>query len=255
MDSRGNERLREMLAAEYALGTMRGAARRRFERWTRSDPELRALALQWSERLAPLIDSVPSKVPPKRVWEAIEARLPGFTARHDVATVGWWDRLMLWRGLSAAFAAMAVVAIGIASRPLPIVEPRIVEKRVVQSKIVRVQTMPDAIAMLTDPKTGAPIAVVMATDDGKGVAVRVAANIEVPDGKVLQLWIAPRDAKGMISAGLLPAGARSDAASMQNVNATDVGRAKAFGLSLEPAGGSPQPTHVLGLGALMRVSG
>ena len=29
--------------------------------------------------------------------------------------------------------------------------------------------------------------------------------------------------------------------------------AKAFGLSLEPAGGSPQPTQVLGLGALVRL--
>lgn len=248
MNTRGNPQLRETLAAQYALGTLRGGARRRFERWTRSDPELRALAQAWSERLAPLIDSIPSQDPRARVWEAIESRLPGFSERHapvrPAAASGWWDRLVLWRGLSAAFATIAVVAVGIAMRPAPVVEPR----------IVRIEVQPAAIATLTDPKSGAPVAVVMASSGSDAIEVRVAATVEVPAGAVLQLWTARTDADGFQSMGVLPPTVRSAIGAAQPLAAASLAKVKAFGLSLEPSGGSPAPTHVLGLGALMRLS-
>ncbi len=246
MNTQGNERLREMLAAEYALGTLRGGARRRFERWARSDEALRRLALEWSERLAPLIDKIPSQVPSRRVWEAIEARLPGFSVRRagPSQATAWWDRLVLWRGLSAVFATIAVIALGIALRPAPLVEPR----------IVQVQTAPGAIATLLDPKSNQPVAMVMASEQGDALLVRVAAGVQVPEGKVLQLWMAPRDADGLLSMGVLPGDARLRAERVSGVDGATLARAKAFGLSLEPAGGSPQPTQVLGLGALVRLT-
>jgi anti-sigma-K factor RskA len=254
MNTRGNPRLREMLAAEYALGTMRGGARRRFERWTRSDDELRTLALEWSERLAPLIDSIPSTAPRRRVWEAIEARLPGFAARHGSAeamtgVAAWWDRLALWRGLSAAFAAVAVIAIGLAVRPPTVVEPRIVQVP------VQVMTPPAAIATLVDPKSGAPVAVVMAEKGSDVIEVRVAANVDVPKGKVLQLWVARTDVDGVQPMGVLPSTAGGAATSVQPLPAASLLKVKAFGLSLEPAGGSQTPTQVLGLGPLIRLPG
>lgn len=252
MDTRGNDRLREMLAAEYALGTLRGGARRRFERWARNDGELRALAFAWSERLVPLLDSVPPAVPPQRVWDAIEALLPGFGARHGLghgpraaAPLSWWDRVGLWRGLSAAFAAAAVFAIAVAMRPSAVPEPR----------VVRVETAPSAVATLLDPKSGAPVAVVLANDRGDAVTIKVAAGVRVPAGKVLQLWIQARDTQAMESMGLLSAGVVDVTSPVPTVDAAVLARAKAFGLSLEPAGGSPAPTEVVGLGALVRLSG
>ncbi len=246
MNTQGNPTLRDRLAAEYALGTLRGAARRRFEAWTRDDRELRALAFAWSERLVPLLDGVAPARPHHRVWEAIEARLPGSSARGvDRFAVdgagGWWGRVALWRGLSAAFAAFAVIAIGIAIRPQPIVAPQIVE------------TTPSAIATVVDPKSGKPVAVVMQTERADVVVVRVAADVDVPEGKALQLWIAPRDAEGMVSIGMLPPSAKATPATVTSSDANTLARAKAFGLSLEPVGGSPQPTQVLGLGALVRI--
>ena len=248
MNTRGNARLREMLAAEYALGTLRGGARRRFERWSRSDDDLRALALAWSERLAPLIDEIPAAAPRDRVWAAIEARLPGFAPRGAASTsgvVGWWDRVALWRGLAAAFAVAAVIAIGLASRPVPIVE----------SRMAQVPTEPAAVAMLTDPKSGAPVAFVMASKGGDAIEVKVAADVQVPEGKVLQLWTARSDVEGMQSMGVLPADVRLVTGRAQALDVATLSKVKAFGLSLEPAGGSPAPTHVLGLGALVRLSG
>ena len=250
MNTKGNPTLRDQLAAEYALGTLRGAARRRFEAWTRDDAELRSLALAWSERLVPLLDSLSPARPHARVWDAIEARLPGSSARgvdrfarDGVAdgAGGWWSRVALWRGLSAAFAAVAVISIGIALRPQPVVAPQIV------------QSIPSAIATLVDEKSGKPIAVVMETEGADSVVVKVAADVDVPEGKALQLWIAPRDAEGMVSIGMLPPSAKATAATVTSSDAKTLARAKAFGLSLEPAGGSPQPTQVLGLGAVVRL--
>jgi anti-sigma-K factor RskA len=249
VNTQGNDKLREMLAAEYALGTLRGGARRRFERWMRSDDGLRAASLQWSERLAPLIDEIPSRVPPKRVWNAIEERLPGFSSR--VATrlpttvISWWDRLGLWRGMSAAFATIAVIAVGLAIRPAPLPAP---------PRIVQVQTAPSAVAMLVDPKSGKPIAVVMTSEQANAVSIKVLDTVAIPEGKVLQLWMAPRDADGMLSMGVLPGDARQTPTEV-TTGAASIARAKAFGLSLEPAGGSPQPTLVLGLGAVIRIAG
>ena len=246
----GKEVLREMLSAEYALGTLRGGARRRFERWMRGDGGLRAIVGQWSDRLAPLIDEIPSTVPPQRVWDAIEARLPGFSARHATPVqTGWWDRVVLWRGLSAAFATIAVMAIGMAIRPAPVVPPKIVQVQ------VPVPAPPSAIATLVDPKTNAPVAIVMASAKGDVVSIKVLPDVQVPEGKVLQLWMAPSDADGLLSMGVLPGDPRLAPTEVASVGATSVKRAKAFGLSLEPAGGSPQPTRVLGLGALIRVAG
>ena len=238
--------MRDQLAAEYALGTLRGAARRRFEAWTLDDAELRALALAWSERLVPLLDGVAPSRPHVRVWNAIEGRLPGSTSRGvdrfaAGGAPGWWGRLALWRGLSAAFAAVAVISIGIAMRPQAVVVPQIA------------QAMPNAIATLVDPKSGKPVAVVMQGERADALVVKVAADVDVPEGKVLQLWMAPSDAEGLLSVGLLPSTAKTAPATVIASGATTPSRAKAFGLSLEPAGGSPQPTQVLGLGALVRM--
>ncbi len=237
--------MRDQLAAEYALGTLRGPARRRFESLTRDDAELRALALAWSERLVPLLDSVAIARPHARVWDAIEARLPGSSARgvdrYTRETPTGWGRLALWRGLSIAFATIAVIAVGIAMRPQPIVAPQIVE------------VTPSAIATVVDPTSGKPVAVVMQTGNAGTVVVKVAADVEVPEGKALQLWIAPNDAEAMVSIGMLPPSARATAATVTSSDAKTLARAKAYGLSLEPAGGSPQPTQVLGLGALVNM--
>ena len=62
-----DEETREALAAEYALGTLQGPARRRFERSLKDDPGLRRLVVEWQARLAPL-DAVAQPVPPPPHW-------------------------------------------------------------------------------------------------------------------------------------------------------------------------------------------
>lgn len=102
-----NEQLRDALAAEYALGTLQGAARRRFERVLKEDPALRVKVEAWQTRLEPLSDWVEPVQPPRRVWQAVESRIQG-RARPS----GIWNSLPFWRGL-AGMCATAVLALAL----------------------------------------------------------------------------------------------------------------------------------------------
>lgn len=99
-----NGQLRDALAAEYALGTLQGRARSRFERMLKEDPALRSLVDQWENRLIPLAESIEPVTPPRRVWRNVEARIQG-----RARPAGLWASLPFWRGLSASAAAMLVV--------------------------------------------------------------------------------------------------------------------------------------------------
>jgi len=96
--------LHERLAAEYALGTLRGGARARFRRWLREDAALARAVAEWEARLAPMAQAIAPVRPPARVWRAIEASLGASPSAAK-------DKGFFWRalGLVAAGAAAAFV--------------------------------------------------------------------------------------------------------------------------------------------------
>ncbi len=131
MNYRNPERI-DRLAAEYALGTLRGPARRRFERLLRDQAEendmVRERTKTWQDRLSSLDEALPPISPAPRVWQAISKRLnlaPKRPAPWRLA----WSSLHLWRG---ATLLVSVLALGLwvesislrkplAPTPLPVV--------------------------------------------------------------------------------------------------------------------------------------
>jgi anti-sigma-K factor RskA len=97
----GNRELVERLAAEYVLGTLRGGARRHFERWLRS-PQVRVMVHEWEDRLAGLEPGAQRVAPPVQAWEGIEARLE---LRKQA-------RAPAWRWAAIAGAALLLAAAG-----------------------------------------------------------------------------------------------------------------------------------------------
>src|ERR1700689_4372056 len=65
----------DALAAEYVLGTLRGAARRRFERWQRGEWHVASRVRTWEVRLIPLALGLPPIAPSQELWQKIEARI------------------------------------------------------------------------------------------------------------------------------------------------------------------------------------
>jgi anti-sigma-K factor RskA len=217
-------RLRDELAAQYALGTLRGRARRRFERLLEADAGLRDLARDWEARLNALAERAPAVAPPPGLWPAIERRLAAEAgaaagrARPAAGAAGLWGSLAFWRGLGlaagAAAAALAVALLLLVRGPAPGLPA------------------PDHVAVLTDA-TARPA--LLATIDGRtGQAVLTVLQLPpTPAGRALELWeIAPSDPAPR-SLGLLRAGATA----VRLQHPADLAGTQ-LAVSLEPAGGS-----------------
>src|SRR5690625_1811363 len=106
--------LRQMLAAEYALGTLGGPARRRFESLLAADRGLRAELVFWEARFAQLGLDLAPVAPDPGVWTAVEKRLGAPAPRAEQAPAprrAWWRSLRFWRW---AFVLAAVVDVVLA---------------------------------------------------------------------------------------------------------------------------------------------
>lgn len=235
--------LRDHLAAEYALGTLRGRARRRFERLMEGDPALRELTGVWETRLNPLAAMVKPVPPPATTWSRIEARLGPEAAPRlrpararprrswrerlfarpatpvpSLATAGMWYCVAFWRttGLiaTAAAAALALYLVGAASRPGPLA--------------------PTHLAVLTGAETVPALVARLDTRSGRVEVEPVGLPAPAPD-TALELWLlppggAPRSLGLLGDSGLARELPAADAASLA---------AAALAVSREPAGGSP----------------
>ncbi|HYF60086.1 MAG TPA: hypothetical protein VEA81_14140, partial [Burkholderiaceae bacterium] len=99
--------LLDALCGEYLLGTMRGAARRRFERALREEPLVTSTLARWRETFAtrPSPDAVPAAAELDRGWARLRRELA-----LEPAAQPWWRRAGLWQ----AWAATATIALAVA---------------------------------------------------------------------------------------------------------------------------------------------
>lgn len=101
----------DIMAAEYALGLLEGEdlleARARENR----DPVFAAAVAKWSDQLAPLLDTIPSRTPRAEVWEQI-AREMG-TVGESAQIISLTARLRQWKIAAGSAAAAAVAAVSL----------------------------------------------------------------------------------------------------------------------------------------------
>lgn len=131
-----NERDKDRLAAEYALGTLDAAEWASADLMRRVDPAFARTVAAWEARLAPLGEAVPDARPPAALWQRLEASLDrraaeakASTGMPQIATLK--RRVSLWRGATMALAALAVVALAFIGRfGLPGFEPAAAQRYV-----------------------------------------------------------------------------------------------------------------------------
>lgn len=220
MNIRGNELLRQKLAAEYVLGTLKGGARRRFEGWLHHDADLRNITAEWRQRLTPMAEFATPATPGLHVWRGIERRL---NLRPAASAWQFWrnESLTFWRGLgmaSSGVAALLVVALLSQNAAAPHI---------------------NYVASLSDDK--AQTALLLTADSRqRALEVRMVASAPVASDKTLQLWAVPKSGHPR-SLGLL-----ADKGNKGNVKLalsdSAIGPDVALlAVSLEPAGGSRDP--------------
>jgi anti-sigma-K factor RskA len=145
----------DRLAGEYALGTLRGPARRRFERLLSDDAPLRDLAEDWELRLNLLAESAPAVTPPARVWEGIAERIGGASAPRPPSLLSrLWESLGFWRAASLLAAAAAAVAVYVALRPPDVGREQLaaLDQRLtgIETKLAAVEATPREIGALNE---------------------------------------------------------------------------------------------------------
>ena len=211
MNIRGNDALRDKLAAEYVLGTLRGGARRRFEGWMYSDAALRLLVKEWEQRLLPMHEFVHAQPPSPQVWRNVEMRL------HLKPERSRWH---FWRGFGLGVASAAAVAALLVS---------------VSVQQLREPSY-DLVATLTDEQ--AQPALLVKADTGRRVLqVHMVGSAPVPLDRWLQLWAIPK-AGPPRSLGVLGDDGRGTFSLAAGAVGSDV---VVLAISLEPRGGSPDP--------------
>jgi anti-sigma-K factor RskA len=248
----------EQLAASYALGTLRGGARRRFEALARNHAEVRAQALIWQGRMASVAELQPQAAPSPVVWKRIENLV---TADKEAKAMqvaraplkqdkGWWSSLNLWRGLSSMGVGVAAVALMVGVN-LNSINAKLGGE--VQELTARLSATPEIqyVAVLADDKAAASMLVTFDPKSQKLTLKRVGGFQESPD-KSLQLWALPQGG-GAKSLGVLG----GDAVIKLTAAGSDV-NVPTLAISLEPKGGVPSvggPTGpVLFKGALIQTA-
>ena len=223
--------LLDRLAAEYVLGTLRGPARRRFERLIASESDIARRVEDWAQRLDPLTEAAPAIEPPAQTWPAILRRIgpaPDRARRGlveflfgrpteavpSLATAGLWYCVSFWRQIgiaSAAIAALLFVYLFIAP-----------------------PSSPTHMALLADAANN-PVLVVSLDLHHDRLTLDATKLPAAETGKSLELWILPSSGNPR-SLGVIPGGQLSLPLDLKA--AEDLAQG-ALAVSLEPAGGSP----------------
>ncbi|MEM7225652.1 MAG: anti-sigma factor [Pseudomonadota bacterium] len=217
----------EILAAEFALGTLSDGLRQKAEALLVRDAAFSRRVERWSERFAVLALALPPVAPPAELWRRIEAQI----TQRVISP----QRAQPWRWLAIAATSVAA-ALGLYLLAVALPQP----------------AAPRLIATLSGA-AGAP-AWLVTIDQDHALTVRPLAQVGRP-GKALELWVVPPDGRPR-SLGLLAADGKTDLAApaiLQAIAPQDL----LLAVSAEPPGGSPtgQPTGpVLYTGSLVALA-
>ncbi len=236
--------LLDRLAASYALGTLRGRARRRMESYARQSATVRTSMLLWQERMCAMTELAAPIAPSPNVWKRIEnalaqefalQRQSRNTQNHDSLLQTTLDKarkaLGWWRvgAMAGAVATVAAVAVGLQTgRGF---EDQLAQANSKLAEQIKNNQQLQYVAVLSDDKSTASMLVTFNPAKNSLTLKRVGTYQEDTD-KSLQLWALPASGKPQ-SLGVLGA----DKIIRIAAPAEQVITIPLLAISLEPKGG------------------
>jgi anti-sigma-K factor RskA len=213
----------DMLAAEYVLGTLDAAERTAVAARRQREPELAAAIEAWERRMSPLNEAIPSVSPPPGLFSRIMHRLDGAaTPAVGAEVIDLRRRLTLWR--RAAIAASAAAACLIA---------------VIGVRETQWRDAPKSYVGVFQKDDVSPAFLLTIDLEKRQLTVRPVAARPEP-GKSYQLWIASdRLGPAPRSLGVVGEQEFGEVRRVLTSYEPDLLQRATFGVSLEPAGGSP----------------
>jgi len=205
--------LLDRLAGEHVLGTLRGPARRRFERVCEVNVAARSALERWQDDWSALSLALDPVEPSPHVWDAVERRIRASAPTSPARS--WWRTWQV--GLAASLLALALI-IGL---------------------MVREQLRPLPTLALLGPDSAH---LIWRLERARGpeltsVTIRVVGPVQAVSGKDYELWALPKGGNP-VSLGLLPGGGTLERKLTEPQRLALVAAEK-VAVSVEPAGGSP----------------
>jgi anti-sigma-K factor RskA len=185
--------LLDRLAAGYALGTLRGGARRRLEQYAKQSASVRTSLILWQERMVAMTELSNPIQPSPSLWPRIEKSLQQQIAKDSaVATLNqvvirarnWWRNL----ALGCAVATVGAVVFGVSQ--LLRITTLDQSNAQLQAQITAVPKL-QYVAVLSDEKSNATILVTVDSTNNQ-IAVQRVSGFKEASGKSLQLWSIPK---------------------------------------------------------------
>jgi anti-sigma-K factor RskA len=206
--------LLDELAAQYVLGTLRGPARRRFERYCARNVAALHAVRRWEDRLVDMLAGVVPVAPSPLVWDRIKFRIRRDRAlrpKRALTTLGNW-RFALAAGIAALAIAFGVwTGFGPGSS--------------------------QQVAIIADPQQGQLWNIEAPRSRGE-LRVSAAENLALDPARAYELWALPGEGAAPVSLGLMPKSGRGTL-QLNDAQRLALSRSRQIAISLEPPGGSP----------------
>lgn len=212
-------RLLDALCGEYLLGTLRGAARRRFEASLRAEPLVAQRLRHWEATIMPRYSEKIEVPPPGHVWRKLERDLG--LSRYRLP---WHQRVGTWKTVSALASAALVVAFVVAVGSRHGAAPALVE-----------------IAQLSGKEGGTRVSAQLSSD-GRILALKANRPVLAGPNQSYELWLIPDQGAAPVSVAVL--GSLDASLQLSPERSAQLRPGVTLAISTEPAGGSPtgQPT-------------
>lgn len=220
--------LLDALCGEYLLGTLRGAARRRFERALQQEPQVASRLAYWQGIFVPRYAQMTEIQPSPDGWRRLEREL-----RLERYRAPWHRRAAFWRGWAAVASVILVI-------------------------MVALQTLPPA-SRTSDPvplaelsgKADVARVTALLSPDGRTLELRAARAVVAGPTQSYELWLLPAEGTPPISLAVL--GSLDARFALPPAQVGKLSSGAKLAVSVEPAGGSStgQPTGpVILIGAI-----
>lgn len=203
--------LLDALCGEYLVGTLRGAARRRFERARREEPLVAQRLDYWQGVIAPRYTKMIELQPSAAVWSRLERELS--LSRYRTP---WHKRAGFWRGWALAATAALVLVLGL--------------------QFIAQEPPPVQIAQLTGKGPGMPVITAHLSKDNSTMVLHASRPLIAGPTQSYELWLLTPDSKVLSVAVVGTLDTRFEVPETLRGRLRDGGR---LAISVEPPGGSP----------------
>ncbi len=165
-----NPELFEQLAIEYAVGSMQGRAKKRFEALMETHFYLRAVVDAYENKFATLVELLPDSKPSNQVWDNIESHIKASAPQEEKTS--WWQTNFFKQGFGLAVMAVVVSAV-LLLNPMTVT--------------------PTSYAAVLESDSNIAMAMTKIQKSDMTLSVDLMKKVNIPDNMELTLWCHPKD--------------------------------------------------------------